>query len=237
MKSTRRKGETIDWQAVRDRLAQAAAATEESHRQHVRVVRVIRHLDKPRDDECEADGQKCERCWHWETDVGAIPEHPTLCGRCVEAVRDCAVAERLPSITDQILSRSRLERIIREMNLYASERAREVMEDVVARMRRNVSVDVVGREADSFRVSYVSDNAETARKVTERLAALYIEQNLTDRNNQAESTSQFLEAQLEDAKRRLIRTEVLSVGTLDTSIAHPREVFRAATLASATADA
>jgi len=35
-----------------------------------------------------ADGQKCERCWHWETDVGLHKEHPTLCGRCVEAVRE-----------------------------------------------------------------------------------------------------------------------------------------------------
>ena len=34
-----------------------------------------------------ADGQKCERCWHWETDVGSNPEHPTICGRCVEAVK------------------------------------------------------------------------------------------------------------------------------------------------------
>jgi len=34
-----------------------------------------------------ADGQKCERCWHWETDVGSDKEHPTLCGRCVEAVK------------------------------------------------------------------------------------------------------------------------------------------------------
>jgi isoleucyl-tRNA synthetase len=33
-----------------------------------------------------ADGEKCERCWHWETDVGKISEHPTLCGRCVRAV-------------------------------------------------------------------------------------------------------------------------------------------------------
>lgn len=33
-----------------------------------------------------ADGQKCERCWHWETDVGSNPEHPTICGRCVAAV-------------------------------------------------------------------------------------------------------------------------------------------------------
>jgi isoleucyl-tRNA synthetase len=34
----------------------------------------------------KADGQKCERCWHWETDVGFRPEHPTLCGRCTRAV-------------------------------------------------------------------------------------------------------------------------------------------------------
>ena len=34
-----------------------------------------------------ADGQKCERCWHWETDVGSNPEHPTICGRCVVAVK------------------------------------------------------------------------------------------------------------------------------------------------------
>ncbi|HMP81538.1 MAG TPA: isoleucine--tRNA ligase [Verrucomicrobiota bacterium] len=35
----------------------------------------------------KADGQKCERCWHWETDVGSNSEHPTLCHRCVEAVK------------------------------------------------------------------------------------------------------------------------------------------------------
>jgi isoleucyl-tRNA synthetase len=33
-----------------------------------------------------ADGQKCERCWRWELDVGKNPAHPTICGRCVEAV-------------------------------------------------------------------------------------------------------------------------------------------------------
>jgi len=34
----------------------------------------------------KADGQKCERCWHYETDVAQDPNHPTLCGRCVSAV-------------------------------------------------------------------------------------------------------------------------------------------------------
>jgi isoleucyl-tRNA synthetase len=30
-----------------------------------------------------AAGEKCERCWHYETDIGQHATHPTLCGRCV----------------------------------------------------------------------------------------------------------------------------------------------------------
>jgi isoleucyl-tRNA synthetase len=41
----------------------------------------------------KADGQKCERCWHWEMDVGSNPEHPTICARCVEAVKQSGSAK------------------------------------------------------------------------------------------------------------------------------------------------
>lgn len=34
----------------------------------------------------KAGGAKCERCWHWELEVGSNAAHPTLCNRCVEAV-------------------------------------------------------------------------------------------------------------------------------------------------------
>jgi isoleucyl-tRNA synthetase len=36
----------------------------------------------------KAAGQKCERCWHWETDIGSAPGHEGICGRCVKAVTD-----------------------------------------------------------------------------------------------------------------------------------------------------
>ncbi len=39
-----------------------------------------------------AAGEKCERCWHFETDVGSHRDHPTLCGRCVTAVTSAAAA-------------------------------------------------------------------------------------------------------------------------------------------------
>jgi isoleucyl-tRNA synthetase len=35
-------------------------------------------------------GEKCERCWHWETDLGSHAEHPTICARCVKAVQASA---------------------------------------------------------------------------------------------------------------------------------------------------
>jgi isoleucyl-tRNA synthetase len=35
----------------------------------------------------KAEGTKCERCWHFELNVGVVPEHPAICGRCVEAVK------------------------------------------------------------------------------------------------------------------------------------------------------
>jgi len=38
----------------------------------------------------KADGQKCGRCWHFESDVGSDSGHPTICGRCVKAVTAAA---------------------------------------------------------------------------------------------------------------------------------------------------
>ncbi len=115
------------------------------------------------------------------------------------------IEDRLQSIAQQILSRTRLERIIQDFNLYPEARKTAIMEDIVDRMRGNISVQVV--KGDAFRVSFTSDEARTAMRVTERLASLFIEENLRDREVLAEGTNQFLEAQLEDARRRLIETE------------------------------
>jgi polysaccharide chain length determinant protein (PEP-CTERM system associated) len=115
------------------------------------------------------------------------------------------IEDRLQAITQQILSRTRLERIIQDFNLYGEARKTAIMEDVVDRMRANIQVQVV--KGDAFRVSFTSDEARTAMRVTERVASLFIEENLRDREVLAEGTNQFLEAQLEDARRRLIETE------------------------------
>ncbi len=75
------------------------------------------------------------------------------------------------------------------------------LEDIVQAMRADVKVEPVGRE--SFRVSFVSGEAKTAQKVTERLAALVIDENTRDRAKFSDTTNQFLQSQLEEARRRL----------------------------------
>jgi len=115
------------------------------------------------------------------------------------------IEDRLATLESQILSRSRLERIILDLDLYRKLRERLPMEDVVQRMRADIAIKIEGKE--SFRVSYVSDSPTIAQNTTDRLASLFIEENLRDRENQAEDTNQFLDSQLQDARRRLIEQE------------------------------
>ena len=115
------------------------------------------------------------------------------------------IEDRLQSITQQILSRTRLEQIIQDFDLYAVDRRTRVMESVVDRMRDDIAVRVV--EGDAFSLSYVGDNARTVMQVVERLASLFIEENLRDREVLAEDTNQFLEAQLANARVQLIERE------------------------------
>ena len=123
----------------------------------------------------------------------------------VKSTVTAKMEDRLPSISNLILSRSRLERIINDFNLYPGSAPRRIMEDIVQRMRADITVKLEGQE--SFRVSYVSSDPQTAQKVTARLASLYIEENLRDRENLADETNLFLESQLNDAKERLIEHE------------------------------
>ena len=129
---------------------------------------------------------------------------PQVPGTYVQPTVTEPVEDRLPSITAQILSRSRLERIILEMDLYKEERSRQVMEDVVEQMRtRDVNTSPTGRNIDSFRVSFQSDDPDTAQQVTQRLTSLYVEQNSTERATQAASTSQLIANQIENTRQRL----------------------------------
>ncbi len=144
-----------------------------------------------------------------ETVMLAVPQQvPT---NYVQSTVTARLDERLMSITQQILSRTRLEQIVLEFDLYAEERQTSIMEDVIERMRnRDIDVNLgAGRTGSqpTVRVAYAGSDARTVQRVTERLASFFIEENLRDRAALAEGTNQFLEVQLQDARNRLIEQE------------------------------
>jgi uncharacterized protein involved in exopolysaccharide biosynthesis len=65
----------------------------------------------------------------------------------VKSTVTARIEDRLPSISQQILSRTRLEQIIQDLNLYPAERKVRLMEDIVAKMRRDIDVQVVKGDA------------------------------------------------------------------------------------------
>jgi polysaccharide chain length determinant protein (PEP-CTERM system associated) len=114
--------------------------------------------------------------------------------------------DRLSALSEQIMSRTELERLVVEMNLYPDLRQRLPMQDVVDQMRTKIRVDPIrerNQDADSFYVRFSYPEANMARSVTERLGGLFIDVNARDRGNLAQATNSFLETQLDDARKNL----------------------------------
>ena len=139
-----------------------------------------------------------------ETLIQVIPQR--VPDSYVQSTVTMRTEERLNALSQQVLSRTALEALINEMNLYAERRSRLPMQDVVDAMRKDVRVDPVGgsnREADAFYVRFKYTDREVATKVTERLGLLFIDLNAKDRGQLAQATNDFLESQLADTRRQL----------------------------------
>jgi polysaccharide chain length determinant protein (PEP-CTERM system associated) len=109
--------------------------------------------------------------------------------------------ERLSTIEQQITNRSNLERIVQEMDLYPELRAREPIEKVVGVARRNLTV---AKKGDSVFTIYFKDpDPVKAANTANRVAELFIQENLKLREDQAQGTSTFLEAELKQTKTQL----------------------------------
>jgi polysaccharide chain length determinant protein (PEP-CTERM system associated) len=116
--------------------------------------------------------------------------------------------DRLDAIGAQVKSRTQLEKMITELDLYKKQRAVAPMQDVVELMRSGISTEIIRprnpmEPVDSFYLRFDYDDAVMATRVTERLGMLYIDFNTRERGALAQGTSEFLNTQLEEARKRL----------------------------------
>ena len=117
------------------------------------------------------------------------------------------IADRLALITQNVMTSARLLGIINSFDLYRQERSHLTQEELLRKMRDDISISYdksdTSDRTQAFRLGYQGGNARTVAAVTNRLASLYVEENVRTREAQAQGTVAFLRRQLQEAKRSL----------------------------------
>ncbi|MEN8141431.1 MAG: hypothetical protein ABFR97_09440 [Thermodesulfobacteriota bacterium] len=118
--------------------------------------------------------------------------------------------EVVSTVTQQVTSRTSLEGIIKQYDLYEGMRAIAPMEDVVTVMRdEHITITRAGdnRRGDIYAISYQGGDPKAVMMVANALASKFIEENLRFRAEQASDTSSYIQDELAMAKKGLDEKE------------------------------
>jgi polysaccharide chain length determinant protein (PEP-CTERM system associated) len=139
-----------------------------------------------------------------------LVQQPTVPYEIVKPIDTTDVSQRLASMQQQILSRSRLEPIIRQFGLYSKDLNRVSIDDLVAKLQKSIEVTPVQPMAETravnlpgFFINVKLDTARNAQQVCEAITSMFIEQSLSVRQQHSEETTDFLTQQLGNAKAQL----------------------------------
>jgi len=135
-------------------------------------------------------------------------------------------SDRLNTISQQIMSRRKLEQVLHQLEIYDSivkemqDKPLRMLrlklglaknkpiptESVIEEMRKRITVKVIGGRhggGDAFKVSFVGRDPHTTMRVANTLASLFIKENIRVRSKYVAGTTDFIEAELAKAKRSL----------------------------------
>jgi hypothetical protein len=118
------------------------------------------------------------------------------------AVAETARDAKLRASVNVVLSRSRLERVINELDLYARERQSLIMEEIVQRMRDDIDIDMSG-SAGTFVIKYTGTHPATVMKVTEKLAAFFKDAGMNEQARSGDDGRAFLEVRIGETGARI----------------------------------
>jgi len=139
-----------------------------------------------------------------------LVEEPAVPESLVKPVIGGDANQRLATMQEQILSRTRLQQIIEKFGLYRDEAGRVSTEDMVSSLRKSITVSAVRAMAETrasglpgFTVSVVANQAYTAQQICTEITSFFMQQNVLLRERRAEDTTQFITKQLNESKRKL----------------------------------
>ena len=136
-----------------------------------------------------------------------LVQQPTVPKNYVDPNINDDVQARLASLTQQILSRTRLLLIANRLHLYQDSDRTLAPDQIVARMRDDIGIDLVRdpqtEAITGFTVSYSAPSPRLAQSVVSELTGLFINENQSTLQQESESTTEFLQKQLADARASL----------------------------------
>ena len=138
-------------------------------------------------------------------------EEPSVSEKLVPVKAAADPQDRLTALNQQILSYARLLKIIQELDLYRDERRTEPPEEVVAKMRKDLTVKLEKgwnkERTAAFRVSYEGRDPQVAARVANEIGRLFIEGDARTRTVRAAGASDLLETEFARARKTLQRLE------------------------------
>lgn len=140
-----------------------------------------------------------------------LVEQQKIPEKLVESTVQIELQDRLATISQQVLSATQLQKIIEKHNAYKTDRGKATPEELVDNMRRDIEIRTekgwTRNRPGAFRVFFKGPDPQQAASIANEIANLFIEENVKSREVQATGASEFLGAQLEDARKRLLEQE------------------------------
>jgi len=138
-----------------------------------------------------------------EVDPQKVPE------QFVSELVRASPLDRLQTISQEVLSETRLQKVIDQWGLYPQLRRTSPREAVIEQMRNDVVIEVKqsGGGLAIFSITYQGKDPTIVAKVANQLASDFIQWNLKSREQHAVGTTEFLNLQLQDAKKVLEEQE------------------------------
>jgi polysaccharide chain length determinant protein (PEP-CTERM system associated) len=146
----------------------------------------------------------------YTSETVVLVEQPVVPENFVKPVVEGDVNQRLVTMQEQILSRTRLQQIIEKFGLYTDKADHLTMEEMIALLRNSITVSAVRPMAETranglpgFTISVEAHQPRLAQQICTEITFFFTEQNLLLRERRAEDTTRFLTKQLNEAKDKL----------------------------------
>src|SRR6267378_2511896 len=145
----------------------------------------------------------------YKSETVVLVEAPAVSSELVKPIGG-DTNQRLATMREEILSRTRLQQIMEKFSLYREDRGKYPMEELVARLRSSIDVSAV-RPMDhtnanglpGFTIDVIAGQPQLAQEICSEITSMFLQQNVIVTERKADDQTEFINRQLQEAKGKL----------------------------------